>query len=275
VMSTKAHRHRSQEDTSGPKGYSSPVEAWACFMRDTKRNKDDRKNFRNDSDNFTLIDEPIDLSTQEEYLRFSETVDLDNVNYEEVLMGRDKLFNEDTSIETKKEILILLGHLGTPESCGILEKYLKNPEANLRDWALLSLKECRMFVEGVLLKQDGGFVSTGLGGKGNKLRYYFVVSSNDGLPFSETHRNTLINGFETISHKYRSQIEEVDLEATYAMIGMLIPMDIAVGEIIEEGISECNKINKFLFPDYYVTNIRRPTHKEILDYLQKLENGEE
>jgi hypothetical protein len=131
-----------------------------------------------------------------------------------------------------------------------------------------------MFLEGVLLKEEGGFVSTGLGGKENNLRYYFIVSSKDDLPFSEIHKNTLKRGFETISHKYRSQIEEINFEATYAMIGMLIPMDIAVGEIIEEGISECNKVSEFLFLDYYVTNVGRPTHKEILNYLEEIKHGE-
>ena len=181
---------------------------------------------------------------------------------------------KDTPITSKKKILALLAHLGTPESCRILEKYLKSSEANLRDWALLSLKECRMFLESVLLKEEGGFVSTGLGGKGNKLRYYFIVSSKDGLPFSETRKNALKRGFETVSHKYKSEIEEINFEATYAMIRMLIPMDIAVGEIIGEGISECNKISKFLFLDYYVTNVGKPTYKEISNYLEEIKYEE-
>ena len=75
-------------------------------------------------------------------------------------------------------------------------------------------------------------------------------------------------------HKYKSEIEEINFEATYAMIGMLIPMDIAVGEIIEKGISECNKISEFLFHDYYVTNVGRPTHKEISNYLEEIKHGE-
>lgn len=243
-------------------------------MKDMKRSKDDRKNSKNVMDNFTLLDEPIDLSIQTEYLSLSKTIDFDNVDYKEVLTGSDRLFYKDTPIESKKKILILLAHLGTPESCKILEKYQKSSETNLRDWALLSLKECRMLLENVLLEEEGGFISTGLGGKDNKLRYYFIVSSRDGLPFSETHKNTLKRGFETISHKYKSQIEEIDFEATYAMIGMLIPMDIAVGEIIEEGIGECNKIDEFLFLDYYVTNVGKPTYKEISDYLEEIKNEE-
>ena len=243
-------------------------------MNDMKRNKDNRNNSRNVLDNFVLIDEAIDLSIQKEYFRFSETIDFDNVDYEEVLTESDKLFYEDTPVELKKRILILLAHLGTPESCRRIERYLKTSEGNLRDWALLSLRECRAFLESVLLQEEGGFISTGLGGKDNKLRYYFIVSSKDGQPFSETHRNTLKRGFETISHKYKSEIEEINFEATYAMIGILIPMDVAVGEVIEEGISECNKMSEFLFPDYYVTNVKKPTHEEISKYLEEISHGE-
>ena len=58
------------------------------------------------------------------------------------------------------------------------------------------------------------------------------------------------------------------------MIGMLIPMDIAVGEIIEEGIGECNKIGEFLFLDYYVTNVGKPTYEEVSNYLEEIKHRE-
>jgi hypothetical protein len=239
-------------------------------MNDMKRNKDNPENSKNVLDSFALIDEAIDLSIQEEYFSFSETIDFDNLDYEEILTESDKLFDKHTPIESKKRILVLLAHLGTAESCRTVEKYLKISEGNLRDWALLALKECRTFLESLLLQEEGGFISTGLGGKDNKLRYYFIAGSKDGLPFSETHRKTLKKGFETISHKYKSEIEEINFEATYAMIGILIPMHVAVGEVIEEGISECNKMSEFLFPDYYVTNVKKPTPEEISKYLEEI-----
>jgi hypothetical protein len=243
-------------------------------MNDVKRDKDNRDNSKDVLDSFVLIDEAIDLSIQKEYLHFSETIGFDNVDYEEVLTESDKLFCGDTPIELKKRILVPLAHLGTPESCKILEKYLKISEGNLRDWALLSLKKCRMLLESVLLQEEGGLISTGLGGKDNKLRYYFIVSSKDSLPFLETDRNTIESGFETISHKYKSEIEEINFEATYAMIGILIPMDVAVGEVIEKGISECNKTSEFLFLDYYVTNVKKPTQEEISKYLEEISHDE-
>jgi hypothetical protein len=239
-------------------------------MNDIKRNKDDRENSKNVLDSFTLIDEAIDLSIQEEYFSFSDKIDFGNIDYEGVLTESDRLFDEHTPIESKKRILILLAHLGTPESCRTIEKYLKVSDRNLKDWALLSLKECRTFLESVLLQEESGFISTGLGGKDNKLRYYFIVSSKGGLPFSEADRDTLKRGFETIGHKYKSEIEEINFESTYAMIGILIPMDVAVGEVIERGIRECNKMSEFLGHDYYVTNVKKPTPEEISKYLEEI-----
>jgi hypothetical protein len=245
---------------------------WAWAMNDVK--KDNPENSKNVLDSLSIIDEPIDLSTQEEYFSFSETIDFNNVDYEEVLTESDKLFDKHAPIESKKRILILLAHLGTAESCRILEKYLKISEGNLKDWTSLSLKECRTFLESVLLQDEGGLISTGLGGKGNKLRYYFIVRSKNGLPFSENHRNTLKRGFEIISDKYKSAIDEINFEATYAMIGILVPMDVAVGEVIEEGISECNKMSEFLLLDYYVTNVKKATRGEISNYLEEISHGE-
>jgi hypothetical protein len=78
-------------------GFQNPISAMnelprVCFMEDIKRNNDDRKNPKNVLDNFILIDEPINLSLQEEYLRFSERIDFDNVDYKELLPGSDKRF---------------------------------------------------------------------------------------------------------------------------------------------------------------------------------------
>ena len=239
-----------------------------------KRNKNDCKDSKNVLDNFILTEEPVDLFTQRAYFSFSETIDFDNVDYKEILTGSDKLFYKDSPVESKKKILILLAHRGTPEAYRIIEEYAKSPEAELREWALLSLKECRMFLESILLEEEGGLISTGLGGKESKLRYYFIVSSKDGLPFSDNRKSILSRGLETISHKYNAQIEEVSFEGTYAMIRILIPMSIAVGDIIQGGISECNQMGEFLSLDYYITNVGKPTHEEISTYLEQIKHRE-
>jgi hypothetical protein len=242
-------------------------------MKDMKSDKDNRTNSENSLDSFDVMEEAIDLSIQQEYDSFSAAIDINNVDYKEVLKESKHLFLGNMPIETKKRILILLAHFGNAESYRTIEKYLKESEENLRDWALLSLKECRMLLESDLLEVEGGIISAGLGGKGNKLRYYFLVSSKGNLIFSETRRNTLKRQFETISQKYNSEIEEIKFEPNYAMLRTLIPMDFAAGEVIEEGIRECNKVDDFLYFHYYITNVRKPTNEEIFKYLEEIRQG--
>jgi hypothetical protein len=191
-----------------------------------------------------------------------------------VLKESKKLFSEDIAIEARKKLLILLAHSGTAESYHILEKYLRQVGREWRDWALLSLKECRTFLESDLLEVEGDFLSTGLGGNKDKFRYFFIVSSKEGLAFSETHRKTLKITFEKIAQKYNAEIEEIHFGADYAMIGMLIRMDVAVGDVIENGIRECNKTKDFLDSQYYVTNIKKPSNEEILKYLAEIRRSE-
>jgi hypothetical protein len=212
-----------------------------------KRNKDNHLESENSSDSLSVVKAAIDLSVQKEYFNYSNSIDFSNIDYKKVFKEDSKLFSDNTPREMKKRILILLAHFGTAESYRILEKYLKSSEQPLKDWALLSLKECRMFFESALLEEEGGIVSTGLGGKDNKLRYYFIVSSKKSLTFSETDRNILNAVFEAISQKHNSEIEEINFETNCAMIKILVPLDVAVGDIIEEGINQCNETKELLF----------------------------
>ena len=53
-----------------------------------------------------------------------------------------------------------------------------------------------MFLESSLLGEDAGIISTGLGGKGNKLRHYFVISSKNDSPFSREQEEVIEEGSE-------------------------------------------------------------------------------
>ncbi len=105
-------------------------------MKNMERNKGNRTNSEDYSDSFSLslMEDAIDLSIQEEYFNLSETIDIDNVDYKEVLKESKKLFSENTPIETKKRILILLAHFGTAESYRTIEKYLNHSGRELKDW---------------------------------------------------------------------------------------------------------------------------------------------
>ena len=239
-------------------------------MKSMETKRGHHMDLEDELNNFSVVESPIDLSVQKEYQDLSDSIRFDNVNYEEVLTEADKLFFAGTPIEAKKRILILLAHLGTIESSKILEKYLKVSGENLKDWAILALKECRMFFESVFLKEEGGFISTGLGGKGNKLRYYFIVGTREDRALTDSDRHTLEEGFKESSGKHGAEIEEISFGTNYSMVGVLVPMEVAVGEIIGEGIRRCNKMRENLSDDYYVTNVKKPAKKEISKFLRDI-----
>jgi len=49
-------------------------------MKNMERNKGNRTNSEDYSDSFSLMEDAIDLSIQEEYFYLSETIDIDNVD---------------------------------------------------------------------------------------------------------------------------------------------------------------------------------------------------
>lgn len=222
------------------------------------------------SDCFSVMETSIDLSIQDEYLKLSKTIDFDHINYKDALIESKNLFFENVSIESKKRILLLLAHFGTAESYRTIEKYLKVCKKDLRSWVLLALKECRMFLEKSLLGEDGGFIFTGLGGKNNKLRYYFIISSKNDSPFSRLQEEIIKDKFGNASHKFNAEIEEIIFGDIYSIIKVLIPTNKAVGKFIEAGIRECNEFNDFLFFHYYVTNVNEPAKEEIIRYLEEM-----
>jgi hypothetical protein len=225
-------------------------------------------------DDFRIIEENIDISLQKEYLEISKAMASCNLSSSDVLKKSPELFLKKTSINDKKKILVLLAHCGTAEAYRIIEDVVRGADSGLRDYALLALHECRMFLENTLLGADSSVIATGLGGKGSKLRYSFVICSKSYRPFTEAQKNIIKNKFASVCQGLRSDIELIGFKDNYSKIKVLIPMDIAVARIIEDGISECNEKNEIVHSCYYVTNITEPTKEEIDSFLKGIINHE-
>lgn len=166
--------------------------------------------------------------------------------------------------------MILLAHNATVDSYRTIEKYLKLSDGKLKDWSILSLKECKMFLENYLLDENQGFISTGLGGKNNKLRYFFLILSHSDAPFNDNQKKIIEKNFIDVANSFNSEIEEINFDINYAGMIALVSMDVAVGMVIEEGIKKCNQKSLFIFQHYFVTNCEIPKKEEIPDIIKKI-----
>jgi len=236
-----------------------------CVMKPKNGESDDQVHqiLRSMPERFAMAKAGVSAATQQEYLAFTAHIEHEQRSEEDIRARSEALFSSTTAIAEKKEILARLAHAGTLDAYRVLEQFAETAEPELQDWSTLALHECRL-----LLEQDWdepvGLVMTGLGGEEDRLRYFIVVCSKDSAVFSQAHPAIIESAFSATCDRLRSILEEVQVHASYATLKVLVPLDVAVGTVVEGGISECNKRGSLLDESYYVTNDRIPTEAEIL-----------
>lgn len=204
------------------------------------------------------------------YLKYHKSHQLEKSTKGRFKIASENLFKKTTSTDEKKRILFNFAHMKTPESFRVLDMYCKKPDKGLSGWAILAKEECRWSLENDLLYTEKDMVMTNLGGEGKRLRFYFIVSAKNRLALSETQKKIICNSFRRISIEKDSIIEEIKIYKNYARIKILIPMDVAPGELIEEGINYSNSAEKFLKFAYFITNTEKPDQSAIREYLEGL-----
>ena len=224
--------------------------------------------FGNFNDNLNILEEQIDVELQMDYFEFSKK-QKDKFDPDDVIENRNNLFMEDASIYEKKVLMTQLATIERVEAYRELETYATNPDAELREWSILALQESRMVLETNLLDENQIFISTGLGGKGLKLRYFLVLLYDGGLKIDKWHRDIIKKEFGYIFSHFNSEVEEVKHYKYYSTLSVLIPLNIPLNNVINKAIQECNQFGNFLKSDFIITNVRKLNAKEIKNHLKE------
>jgi hypothetical protein len=212
----------------------------------------------------------ITPQTQQAYLEYSANVDIEAYASQDTATKGKKLFNSDATIEDKKKCLILLAHEGTADACLIIRKFLEVSEDEvLKEWGAIALEEGWLLVESDLFEKPTGMVLTGLGGEEDHLRYFFAVGVKDkGIDSPEP--SNIEQRISLVCGEYASVLEELQIFDTYMAVQILVPMDVAVGEVIDQIIIESNREAEWLERKYFVTNSEIPSAEQILRYLEQV-----
>lgn len=217
---------------------------------------------------FSILEEKIDIDLQMEYFEFSRTIkkDLDEVM---VMERREKIFdfNEDTGV--RKSLFAMLASLEDVRAYRTIEKYLKEGHQELRNWAILALQESRMLLESKLLEENQVFISTGLGGKGSKLRYFVVLIGKEIINFSDLQKKIIRTEFDDILIKCDAEIEKIDFLGPFATLVVMVPLKVALKDVFRSAINECNQYGDFMKSNFIITNVKELNVAEIKDFLKK------
>jgi len=229
--------------------------------------------FGNAHGNLNILEEKIDIDLQMDYFDCSRSVKMD-LDRDWVLRNMKGIYNTKWSEEQKKELFASLASIEEVGAYRCIENYVKEGHSEIRNWAILALQESRMLMESALLDEDQVFISTGLGGKGSKLRYFIVLICKNDQEFSELQKKIVINEFDLSLRANDAEIESFDFSLSYATMLVIIPIKAPLKDMFYKAIGECNLYGDFLKSDFIVTNVRELSTEEINDFLSKQEREE-
>lgn len=219
--------------------------------------------------NFSVLEEQIDIELQMEYFNYGR--DLTPGFTPEVIMEhRGDLFDETVPLDEKKNLLVLLASLEKVEAFRIIEKYAKNPDPELREWSILAMQESRMVLQSSLMDEQQVYISTGLGGRGQKLRYFVVmIGRDDNVDYSPVQKKLVQTELEYAVKHNDGELEEVTFDKNMAIALMLLPVKSDLQGVFSSVINECNQYGDFIRPDIIITNVKRMTVDEIKRFVNK------
>ena len=223
--------------------------------------------------NISVLEEQVDVELQLEYFNTSKKL-FNKIDKDVVILEKDLLVDESVDVERKKEILSSLAKLDKPEAFRVLEDYKNNPDNGLEQWSKLAFQESKMVLETSLLGEAPIFISTGLGGQGNKLRYFIVLVANEGVELEEW-QNSLANKELTYAFEANDGlVETVQSENDMILITALLPIENNVQKTVTGVVKECNELGNFLKDSFIVTNVKKLSVAEIRKMVQEKGAGD-
>ena len=212
------------------------------------------------------MEDPVDVAVQMNYFETSGRLRA-NVKEEDMMARKGELFDPTVSADRKKVLLAQMASVPSPEIYRVLEGFAKTADADLKEWSKLALQENKLLLESHLLDSRQVFISTGLGGKGNKLRYFVVLINKNGNNLKPFEKKVVQDEMSYALQKYDSELEKLNFMQSYTTMRVVVPISSDLARLFREGIDECNQFGDFLSPDFIVTNMKELSEEEINEAL--------
>jgi hypothetical protein len=226
-------------------------------------------------DNFNILEETIDVEVQRDYFESAKDIaPFDQNEIDEMINVLDK---NELSVDESKTLLQKLASVENVAAFRALERYVQNPAPELKDWAVLALQQSRMVLQSSLFDEQQVFISTGLGGKNNKLRYFLIIpfKNVEDKQLTETQKSILEKELKYFSEHYDAEFESIEFYDKFAVSLMLFPLKAEVSQMIQQLLDECNQYGDYISENIIITNIKKYNYEEIVELLKNYENEHE
>jgi hypothetical protein len=222
---------------------------------------------------FQILEHQVPIETQMEYFKY--TTRLRELLPDDTEMAFEEfasvLFDANGLLDKKKQILSALAVSKEVKAYRMLQEYTQNPDKELIDWAHMAFMESRIAMESEFSDERMIYISTGLGGKGKKLRFYVLLLSNTGQPFLDYQLQVIEREFAYTLAKEDGEVEQLIFKQNYVEMLLLAPFHTNIKKVIEYIVSECNQYGDFISNTVALTNVKKFTDAEIAQLIKKNE----
>lgn len=221
----------------------------------------------NDASNINILQEQIDVKLQMSYFKMAKKVKAELDKDYDYLQDVEKLYDPEQEVATKKKLVCQLASFENVAYYRALEKYKEHADETMKPWVILAIQESRMMLESGLLDEKQLFISTGLGGKGTKLRYFVVLINNAEENYTDVQKKLINDEFDYKIKNNAGELEEVVFDEQFAMLTCLLPIEKPVQEVLSGATKECNNFGKFIQENFLITNVKKMSTEEIKEFL--------
>ncbi len=223
-----------------------------------------QKIYQKNPNRLNIIEEQIDLDIQMNYFKRSGMLKKQVVTLDEVLAKVPVLYDADARLEEKRDILIMLASFEDIETFRFLEKYKNEAVGEIKLWASMAYRESKLLLESSLLEDDEQIlISTGLGGKGTKLRYFICLVHKNEEFFTEIQERIIRNELTSSMERHNAELESFSVENHLIKLFLLVPINEQVKDIVNDVIDACEELGNFLDNHIIITNVRAFSNDEI------------
>lgn len=223
---------------------------------------------------FHILEQRVPVELQMEYFKYSEKVRKEKPALTDIDFStfQESLEDPESTTEHKKYILSMLATSRQVRAYRMLEEYVQAPGQDVRNWAYMALMESRISLESELSDEKQIYISTGLGGRGEKLRFYVLMLAKQVKPFQEYQQRVIEREFAYFLPKTGCEIERLTIGEQYVELVFLIPVRSDIKSTLDRVINECNQYGDFLSEVFTITNVKELSEDEISEIIKK--NGD-
>ena len=217
------------------------------------------------SGSFHVLEHQIPVERQMEYFHFSNRIKQERIPWTagDLEAFEIDLYNPETTEEYKRRILAIFATSGSVLAYRLLERYVRLADREMQNWAYMALMEGRIILESEFSDEKQIYISTGMGGKGQKLRYYLLVPAAEGMTIEGYRRDVVEREFTFALQHAGCDIERLTIHPDYADLVVLMPIRTLPQPLIDGIINECNQYGHFMAGTYTITNVKEMSKEEI------------